>query len=152
MPPGAIVSGFSAIRSEIDPMPLMLALRARGTRLALPVVVSRDKPLIMREWQPGVALVAASFGLSEPPADAPEVDPDIVLTPLSCFDRRGHRIGYGAGHYDRTIERLRAIKPVVAIGIAFSVQEIARVPETELDQPLDFILTENEVIACGAAR
>lgn len=146
VPAGAIVSGFSAIRSEIDPMPLMLALRARGARLALPVVVARGKPLTMREWQPGVALVAASFGLSEPPADAPIVDPDIVLVPLSCFDRRGHRIGYGAGHYDRTIERLRGLKPVTTIGLAFSVQETKEVPATPLDQPLDFVWTEKELI------
>lgn len=144
--PGAIVSGFSAIHSEIDPMPLMLALRARGARLALPVVAGRGKPLVMREWEPGVALVAAKFGLSEPPADAPQVDPDILLVALSCFDRIGHRIGYGAGYYDMTIARLRGLKPVTAIGIAFSVQEIEAVPATSSDQKLDFLWTENELI------
>jgi len=146
VPAGAIVSGFSAIRSEIDPMPLMLALRARGARLALPVTTKRGEPLIMREWQPGVDLVPAPFGLFEPPAEASACDPDILLVPLAAFDRRGHRIGYGAGYYDRTIARLRALKPIAAIGLAFSVQETKEVPATPFDQKLDFVMTEKELI------
>lgn len=145
---GAVVSGFIAIRSEIDPMPLMRALAARGARLALPVVAGRGKPLLMREWRPGAPLVAAPFGLREPAADAPDVDPDILLVPLSCFDRSGHRIGYGAGHYDRTLQGLGARKKIVAIGIAFALQEIERVPATDHDERLDFVITERETIDC----
>ena len=148
LPEGAIVAGFSAIRSEIDPMPLMLRLHARGARLALPVVAGREAPLIMREWKPGMALVAGPFGLSEPPADAAELDPDIVLVPLACFDRRGHRIGYGAGHYDRTLRALRSRKSIMAIGLAFSVQEIKLVPATPFDEKLDAVWTEKEWIDC----
>ncbi len=80
--------------------------------------------------------------------DAPEVCPDILLVPLAAFDRNGHRIGYGAGYYDMTINRLRAMKPVVAIGIAFAAQEIAAVPTTPRDARLDLVLTEREVIDC----
>ncbi len=67
--------------------------------------------------------------------------------PLAAFDRAGHRIGYGAGYYDMTIHALRAKKKVVAIGIAFAAQEIPRVPATERDERLDFIMTERETIA-----
>ena len=62
------------------------------------------------------------------------------------FDRSGHRIGYGAGHYDRTIARLRDMKTVTAIGVCFAVQEIERVPATAFDQRLDLVLTENEIV------
>ena len=71
-----------------------------------------------------------------------------MLVPLAAFDRTGHRIGYGAGYYDMTIARIRAMKSVTAIGIAFSAQEIDRVPATERDERLDLVLTEREVIDC----
>jgi 5-formyltetrahydrofolate cyclo-ligase len=76
----------------------------------------------------------------------PEVLPDVLIVPLACFDRAGHRVGYGAGYYDMTIHRLRAMKRVVAIGIAFAAQEIPLVPATERDERLDLVLTEREVI------
>jgi 5-formyltetrahydrofolate cyclo-ligase len=78
--------------------------------------------------------------------EAPQVDPDILIVPLACFDRAGHRIGYGAGYYDMTINALRAKKKVVAIGMAFAIQEIPRVPATERDEQLDLVLTEREAI------
>ena len=86
------------------------------------------------------------WGIRQPTADAPEVAPDILLVPLTVFDRRGHRIGYGAGYYDMTITKLRALKPIVAIGLAFAVQEVDEVPTTPRDARLDLVLTEREVI------
>ncbi|RAI32876.1 5-formyltetrahydrofolate cyclo-ligase [Rhodoplanes serenus] len=145
---GAVVAGYMAIRSEIDPAPLMRSFVEHGCALALPVVVGRDAPLMFRAWAPGVPLVSAPFGLLEPAAEAPVVVPDILLVPLACFDRTGHRIGYGAGHYDRTLATLRATRPVVAVGLAFAAQEIARVPATAWDARLDLVLTESEVIDC----
>lgn len=100
----------------------------------------------MRAWSFGAPLVAGVWGIREPPADAPELFPDILIVPLLAFDRHGHRIGYGAGYYDMTIARLRSIKPVTAIGIAFATQEIAQVPATPRDARLDLMLTEREVI------
>jgi 5-formyltetrahydrofolate cyclo-ligase len=141
-----VVSGFSPMRTEINPLPLMRKLEAAGAKLALPVVAGRGQPLIMRAWNFGDPLARGVWGIRQPTADAPEVVPDIVLTPLAAFDRRGHRIGYGAGYYDMTITRLRAQKPVVAIGLAFAVQEVAEVPNTPRDARLDLVLTEREVI------
>ena len=139
--PPAIVSGFLPIRSEIDPRPAMTALAARGHRLALPCV-TRDG-LVFRLWRPGDALRKAGFGLSEPEADAPAVDPEVMLVPLAAFDRRGHRIGYGAGHYDRALARLSATQHPLALGLAFAVQEVENVPDEPHDQPLDAIVTED---------
>jgi 5-formyltetrahydrofolate cyclo-ligase len=148
VPPGAIVSGFVPIKSEIDALPLMQKLASAGARLALPVVAGRGKPLIMRACKPGEPLRKGGWGISEPSADAPEVVPDILIVPLLAFDRRGHRIGYGAGYYDMTIAALRARKPIVAAGIAFAAQEIAAVPDTPRDVRLDLVLTEREFIEC----
>jgi 5-formyltetrahydrofolate cyclo-ligase len=144
--PGAVVSGYSPLRSELNPVPLMRAFADAGAGLALPVVAGRGRPLIMRSWTFGARLVPGVWGIREPAADAPEVDPDILIVPLAAFDRAGHRIGYGAGYYDRTISRLRGLKPVTAIGIAFAAQEIARVPASERDERLDLVLTEIETI------
>jgi 5-formyltetrahydrofolate cyclo-ligase len=138
------VAGFWPIRTEIDPRPLMLALAARGARLALPVV---DHPLLrFRAWRPGKALVSRGFGLSEPGEDVPEVAPDVFLVPLAAFDRRGGRIGYGKGHYDRALAAARAARSILAIGLAFAVQEVASVPVTAHDEPLDIVVTERETI------
>ena len=108
--PGVIVSGFSPMKTEINPMPLMRKLADAGAKLALPVVAGRGKPLIMRAWTFGEPLASGSWGIREPTPEAPEVVPDILLVPLAAFDRAGHRIGYGAGYYDMTIARLRAKK------------------------------------------
>jgi 5-formyltetrahydrofolate cyclo-ligase len=146
--PGVLVSGFASIGSEINPLPLMRRLADRGARLALPVVVGRGRPLVLRAWAFGEPLGKGQWGIREPRPDAPEVDPDIVLTPLAAFDRTGHRIGYGAGYYDLTLAGLRARKPIVAVGLAYAAQEIAAVPATARDARLDLVLTEREVIDC----
>jgi 5-formyltetrahydrofolate cyclo-ligase len=144
--PGMIASGFMPLKSEINPLPLMRKLTDAGARLALPVVAGRGKPLIMRSWQWGEPLVPGVWGIREPPPTAPELQPDILLVPLLAFDRRGHRIGYGAGYYDLTIAQLRAKKPIAAVGIAFAAQEVEIVPRTAFDAQLDLVLTESETI------
>ncbi len=149
--PGVLISGFSAIGSEINPVPLMRRLAERGARLALPVVVGRGRPLVLRAWAFGEPLGKGVWGIREPRPDAREVDPDILLVPLSAFDRAGHRLGYGAGYYDLTLAGLRARKSIVAVGLAYATQEIAAAPATERDARLDLVLTEREVIDCRKA-
>jgi 5-formyltetrahydrofolate cyclo-ligase len=146
--PGTIVAGFSPMRSEVSPLPLMKRLSVAGAKLALPVVAGRGKPLIMRAWDFGDPLLRGVWGIRQPLPSAPEVAPDILLVPLATFDRRGHRIGYGAGYYDMTINALRAKKPVVAVGISFATQESPEVPITPRDARLDLVLTERDVIDC----
>jgi 5-formyltetrahydrofolate cyclo-ligase len=148
--PGAIVSGFMPMRSEINPVPLMRVLADAGAQLALPAIAGRGQPLVMRAYAFGETLAAGVWGIREPKPDAPEVFPDILLVPLLAFARSGHRIGYGAGYYDMTIAALRAKKIVLAVGIAFAAQEIASVPTTPRDARLDLVLTERQVIDCRA--
>ncbi|MGC1693700.1 MAG: 5-formyltetrahydrofolate cyclo-ligase [Pseudolabrys sp.] len=142
----AVVSGFSPMKTEINPIPLMRRLADAGAQLALPAIAGRGRPLIMRAWKFGDPFKAGQWGIREPVPEAREVAPDILIVPLACFDRAGHRIGYGAGYYDMTISALRARKKVVAIGLAFAAQEIPHVPATGRDERLDLVLTEREVI------
>ena len=144
--PGTIVSGFSPMKTEINPVPLLRKLADAGAQLALPAIAGRGHPLIMRAWKFGDPFNAGQWGIREPVPEAPEVAPDILIVPLAAFDRAGHRIGYGAGYYDITINALRAKKKVIAIGIGFAAQEIPKVPATTRDARLDLVLTEREVI------
>ncbi|WP_159950886.1 5-formyltetrahydrofolate cyclo-ligase [Rhizobium sp. 18065] len=141
--PGTIVSGFFPIRSEIDIRPLMARLKDRGARLCVPVVLDRQT-IAFRELVAGAELVDTGFGTRGPGPDAAVLDPEILLVPLSAFDRQGHRIGYGAGHYDRAIARLhqKGLDPRL-IGIAFDCQEVAEVPAEAHDVRLEAILTES---------
>jgi 5-formyltetrahydrofolate cyclo-ligase len=145
-PAGAVISGFWPIRSEPDIRPLMDDLRGMGADLCLPVVLDRET-IVFRAFLPGAPVVKTGFGTTGPDAQAAVVEPDVMLVPLSAFDRSGHRIGYGAGHYDRAITRLDALgrRPCL-IGIAFSCQEVSSVPFEPHDIPLDAILTEDGLI------
>jgi 5-formyltetrahydrofolate cyclo-ligase len=144
--PGTVVAGYSPIRSEIDPTPLLRKLAVRGARLTLPAITAGDQPLKFRAWSPDDRLQRGRLGILEPSPDAKEVIPDILLVPLAAFDRSGHRIGYGAGHYDRTLEHLRKLKAITAIGVAFAVQEVEAVPALLHDVALDYVLTETQVL------
>ncbi len=144
--PSTVVAGYMPMRNEADPLSLMRALAARGAQLALPAVIASDAPLVFRAWREGDALTAGPFGTRHPAETAPQLVPDFVLVPLAAFDRRGHRIGYGGGYYDRTLVALRAQKSVVAAGVAFAVQEVETVPASHHDAMLDVVLTDLECI------
>jgi len=144
--PGVIVAGFMPLKSEINPLPLMKKLAEAGAQLGLPAIQGRGHPLIIRAYTFGDDLARGQWGIREPKPDAAEVAPDIVIVPLAAFDRAGNRIGYGAGYYDMTLRSLRAQKKVIAIGVAFAVQEIDHVPVTPRDEHLDLVLTEHGVI------
>jgi 5-formyltetrahydrofolate cyclo-ligase len=138
------ISAFWPILSEIDVKILLEALHARGQKLCLPVV---SKPaMIFRTWKPGDALVKSRFGVHEPVADAEQVSPRAMLVPLAAFDRQGGRIGYGKGHFDTAIAALEAKHPVLTVGVAFSVQEVASVPMEPHDRRIDIIVTETAII------
>jgi 5-formyltetrahydrofolate cyclo-ligase len=142
---GVVISGYSPIRSEIDPVPLMQKLASAGARLALPSVTARGHSLIFRAWSPGERLMLGALGIPEPSPAAAEVVPDVMLVPLAAFDRLGHRIGYGAGHYDFTFAHLRKMRPVVGVGLAFAAQETRAIPALSHDVAMDYVLTETKV-------
>lgn len=140
-----VVAGYVAIGSEADPARLLEQAAAAGCALALPYVERRSVPMRFLRWTPGDPLVRGQMGLLQPdPATAEELAPDLFLAPLVAFDRRLHRLGQGAGHYDRAFARFPDARRV---GIAWSVQEAAEVPDDPWDEPLDAVLTEREWIA-----
>ena len=141
--PGEIVSGFWPIRSEVDVRPLLFAMREQGARLCLPVILDKTT-IAFRELVRGAPLVDMGFGTLGPGADAEVLDPTLMLVPLAAFDGRGHRIGYGAGHYDRAIARLTdAGRRPRLVGIAFDCQEVPLVPDEWHDVIIPEILTES---------
>jgi 5-formyltetrahydrofolate cyclo-ligase len=142
-PAGAVVAGFWPIGTEIDVRALMLALHEQGHPIVLPLTGRRGEALRFGLWRPGEALHPEPFGTLRP--DGAERTPDFLLVPLLAFDRSGHRLGYGAGYYDRTLARLPG---AFALGCAFAAQETPEVPAGPSDVRLDAVATERGVIFC----
>ncbi|QRZ14880.1 5-formyltetrahydrofolate cyclo-ligase [Paracoccus methylovorus] len=138
---GKVLAGYWPMRDEADPRP---AMAAHDGPVCLPVVTGPARPLEFRlhdgRLEPG------RFGTSHPLADSPVLRPEVLIVPLAGFDLAGHRLGYGGGFYDRTLDALRSMGPVTAIGLAYAVQEIRTIPAEETDQPLDLIVTDTGVI------
>jgi 5-formyltetrahydrofolate cyclo-ligase len=149
LPPYAVFALYHPRGSEMDPAPLGARLAHRGARAALPATAGRDEMMRFRLWDPAQRLEPDAFGIPAPPHFAPTVEPDLVIAPVLAFDRRGGRLGQGAGHYDRTLATLRSKKPVFVIGLAFSGQEVAELPMETHDERLDAILTETDYIEVG---
>ena len=141
--PLAWFAAYHAVGSEFDPAPLAARLAKAGGRLAMPVTLAADQPLVFRAQRTGDVPVVDAFGVPSPPPEAPQVRPDLVICPLLAFDRRGGRLGQGGGHYDRTLAALRAQGPVFVLGLAYAGQEVERLDMEPHDQRLDAILTEN---------
>lgn len=139
---GRSLAGYMAMRTEIDPRAAMAAHRGP---VGVPVITGAGQPLRFREWTPGAAMVPGDFGAAIP-AEGAWIEPEVLIVPLLAFDRRGFRLGYGGGFYDRTLERLRARGPVLAIGFAFSAQEVDEVPTDPTDQRLDALVTERGLV------
>lgn len=139
-----ILGAYFPVRSEFDCLPLVKRLADESWRIALPVV--RDQSALQyHEWTFGAPMENGPFGIPQP-VDGEVLDPTVILVPLLAFDRQCYRLGYGGGHYDRTLEVLRRQHPVIAIGLAFDSQEVAEVPVCSYDQQLDWIVTPSGAI------
>jgi 5-formyltetrahydrofolate cyclo-ligase len=145
-PKTTLVAGYWPIGTELDVRHTLSHLDLIGFGCALPVVVAKGEPLTFRTWTPQTLMERSGLGILAPAATVPAVEPDVLLVPLLAFDRAGFRLGYGAGFYDRTLERLRRSKSVTAIGIGFAGQEVDSVPRDQYDQPLDWLVTERFVL------
>ncbi|MBW7921625.1 MAG: 5-formyltetrahydrofolate cyclo-ligase [Rubellimicrobium sp.] len=141
---GRPLAGYMPMRTEIDPLPAMAA-HAATAPVGVPVITAPATPLRFARWTPQTRMVAGDFGALIP--EHPDwMQPEVVIVPLVAFDRAGGRLGYGGGFYDRTLARLRAAGPVVAIGFAWSAQEARDLPLEPVDEALDLIVTEAGVI------
>ena len=143
--PGCL-AGYVPIRSETDPSAVLREAHTAGRVIGLPAITG-PTAIVFRRWVPGDGLIGGRFGTRAPALSAPIVEPDLILIPLVAFDRSGARLGYGRGFYDRAIAVLHAHgrRPRL-VGIAFSVQEVPRIPREPHDIRLDFIVTETETL------
>ena len=140
---GADLAGYMPIRTEIDPLPAMAEASAYG-RVGVPVIMGEGQPLKFSEWTPECIMKDGPFGVKIPKEDQ-FFDPEIIVVPLVAFNANGGRLGYGGGFYDRTLEVLRKMRPILAIGFAYSDQMAERLPLEPTDQPLDVLITEKEI-------
>lgn len=142
---------YRAADGEIDTDPLVELARADNKLLFLPVVRADDN-LAFAAWLAGEHLSPNRYGIPEPPAAArrcPAAELDILFLPLVGWDRRGGRLGMGAGFYDRT---LSGIQRPLLIGLAHACQEVGEIPMDEWDIGLDFIATDNALYRCQGSR
>ena len=130
------------IKGEYDARHFARTMRDRGALTALPVVVAPKKPLIFREWHPGVRLATGALNIPYP-VDSPEVLPDAVILPMNGWDAQGYRLGYGAGFFDRTLASL-AKRPVV-IGVSYELAKLDTIHPQDWDIPMDYVVTERGV-------
>ena len=137
----AVLAGYMPMRSEIDPLPAMIAHEGP---VCVPVIAGKARPLRFRRWTPDAPMVDGPFG-ARVPESGDWLVPEILIVPLVAFDSQGGRLGYGGGFYDRTLEALRAAHPVRAIGFAFSAQQMPQLPAEPTDQRLDMIVTERGI-------
>lgn len=139
---GQVLAGYMPMRTEIDPLPVMAG---HGGPVVVPVILAKGQPLAFRTWTPDAVMVPGAFGAAIPET-GDWLDPAVLIVPLVAYDRRGFRLGYGGGFYDRTLERLRARGPVLAIGFAYAAQVMDDLPLEPTDQPLDLIVTDQGVM------
>lgn len=150
LPTDAVVALYHPTNDELDTEPLFDALTERGVAIALPITPKARAPLSFRRFEQGGALIEGRHGILEPTPDAPDITPDIVVAPLLAFTRRGERLGYGGGYYDRTLGEMRAARDVLAVGYGFARQEVERFPTDRHDERLDWIVTERAAIRARA--
>jgi 5,10-methenyltetrahydrofolate synthetase len=129
-------------RNEYDVRHLAAALRRRGAKTAMPVVVAPKTPLIFREWHPGVKLADGPLGIPYP-VGSEELQPEHVLLPMLGWDGDGYRLGYGGAFFDRTLASL-ARRPRV-IGLAYEQAYLKSIRPQPHDIPVDFVVTERGV-------
>jgi len=143
-----VLAAFWPTGSEPEIVPLLEALSERGVTMCLPRVQG-DGPLAFHQWTKGNQLVVSQMGLEEPADSQPKLTPSVMVVPALGWTQAGHRIGYGGGHYDKTIAALRAAGHTPKlIGISYQDLEIDSFPVEETDIPLHAILTEKGYMIC----
>jgi len=137
------IGGYFPINYEIDCLEILKKLEKSGHKISLPITRKGNK-MDFFEWSSKQPLLISKIGIPEP-FSKKKVYPDILLIPILAFDNQKFRLGYGGGYYDRYIQKIKKIKKILTIGMAFSFQEVAKLPISRYDKKLDFIFTENYI-------
>ncbi len=147
--PGHKISLYWPKGREFATLPLIDALIERGCICLLPRMVKDSRILEFHSWDGQSDLIAGDMGILQPAPTQAE-RPDIVVVPLLAFDRRGHRLGYGRGYYDATLDELRKGHKIKAVGWAYAEQAVLfNLPADQYDQTLDYVITQNAVHSFG---
>lgn len=144
-----IVSGYIGMGAEFDIVPLLADWRAQGHVIALPHFGDREAEMVFHAWR-GELETGPFMKIPQPIAEGPEVLPDMLLMPLVAVAPDGARLGQGGGYYDRMLARLRALKPITAVAVAWECQVAESLPTEPWDQPIDAIVTPERLIEVGA--
>jgi 5-formyltetrahydrofolate cyclo-ligase len=137
-------------RNEVDLIDLDARLRARGVQIAYPAIDPETRAMTFRFVADPHAMEERGLGFREPdPGDEEATSLDVIVVPALLIDPQGHRVGYGAGYYDRTLPRF--CPPACAVGVAFDFQLIAEVPTTAGDVPCTIVVTDARVIRASPA-
>ena len=140
-----IVTSFLSIKSEISTNALNQYLLSLGKILCLPVIENNKEILIFKRYCIGDELKIGKFGVREP-VNSQTYLPDIIFVPCLAFDKNGFRLGYGGGYYDKSIAYFYSIKhKFISIGLAYEEQQVNNVVHDDLDQKLNYILTEKQL-------
>jgi 5-formyltetrahydrofolate cyclo-ligase len=153
---GRTVAGYVAVHGEIDPAGALAELAGRGATVVLPRVTPGDRQLRFAAVAADGALVPGAFGIPEPAAsgrDLTGASVDVLIVPGLAFDAEGRRLGFGGGYYDTAFADVPAGERPTLIGLAYDFQIVARCPATELDVPVDVVVTDARVLRRdGAGR
>jgi 5-formyltetrahydrofolate cyclo-ligase len=142
----SIISGYYPTNNELSPQPLLEYFSSKKITTALPVIIVKDSPLEFQNWSVGEALFESPFFKIQQPNNQ-VVIPDIIIVPLLAFDKNKHRLGYGGGFYDRTLQQLKSAgHKFISVGYAYSFQEINFLPTHDGDKQLDYIITDEKII------
>ena len=137
------IGAYFPINFEINCLEILKQLEKSGNKISLPITRKGNK-MDFFEWSFKEPLSIGKIGIPEP-FSKKKVYPDILLVPLVAFNKHKFRLGYGGGYYDRYIKKIKKLKKIIAIGMAFSFQKVKKLPTQEHDEKLDLIFTESYI-------
>ena len=141
---GKTIGGYYPVNFEIDDLKLLDDLRNKNFNISLPVI-KKNNQMDFYKWSKTDPLKINKYGIPEP-IITKIIYPDILLVPLVAYDIKLNRLGYGGGFYDRYIEKISKIKKIFTIGLAYSFQEIIKVPINNFDKKLNCVVNEKEIL------
>ena len=138
------IGGYYPVNFEFDDLEILKEFEKKNFNISLPKI-KKNFDMDFYKWSFNELLKINKYGIPEPDSNI-LIYPDVLLIPLVAFDKKLNRLGYGGGYYDRLIEKLSKKKNIIKIGLAFSIQEIDKVPTNMYDQKLDYIVTNKHTI------
>ena len=139
-----VIGGYYPYNYEVDVMEILERFEKKKDLISLPKI-KKNNQMDFKHWSTNDPLIINKYGIPEPTSKK-TVYPNVIFVPLVAYDKNLNRIGYGGGFYDRYIEKLKKKKKIIKIGLAYSFQEIKKIPIDIHDKKLDFIITEKKII------